>query len=428
MKNNSRVALISFNIDNYYSLASGYLRAYALKRSEKLRGAVNFIPLDFSVNQNDIYQVLYYLSRVKPYLICFSCYCWNMNKINKLSRLIKEVLPESKIIYGGPEAGPIAEKILRENPAVDVVVRGEGEATFKELLEYYLTGHKNLFSIKGISYRSGDKVIRNRERKLISNLDEIPSPYLENILPLRDKVLYLETYRGCPYKCSYCYEGKNYPHLRYFSKERIEKELGLILNSDTVKSFTFTDSIFNLNKKKLREISELIAKNNTHNKKMHTIEIFSEKVDRETVKEFKRAGVVSVETGPQSVNEDTLKAAQRYFNREKFSKGVKLLQENEIDVLCDLIVGLPEDNFFKFVRSIKFVFKLKPHRVIFSTLHVLPGTVFYRKSEEYGLKFNPQPPRNVLENNTFSHTEIRRAELMASSYQKEYNLAGALRS
>jgi|Deesub1362A_J573_1020465.scaffolds.fasta_scaffold02779_9 radical SAM superfamily enzyme YgiQ (UPF0313 family) len=426
MSEQKKVILTTFNIHGYYSLAFGYLQAYALK-NKKLREKLRFFSLDFCVDCNDIYQVLYYFERIKPDIIGFSCYCWNMEKVDKLSALSKEVLPEAKVILGGPEVGPIAEEVLRSNPAVDVVVRGEGEVTFKELLEHYVLNKKSISQIKGISYRKGKKVFRNGERELIENLDDIPSPYLTGILPLRDQVLYLESYRGCPYKCAYCYEGKNYPHLRHFSKERIKKEVEFISKSGKVKKYSFVDPVFNLNKKKLREMCGLISQVSEGDVKLHTIEVCMEKVDKETVKELKKANVISVETGPQTVNEDTLKNINRYFERDKFIRGVKLLEENGIDVLCDLIIGLPGDNFFKFARSTRFVFNLKPSRIIFSTLHVLPGTYLFDNAQKFGLKFESSPPHAVIENETFSYAELRKAEVMAVSLEKEFNLKRALR-
>lgn len=425
MSEQKKVFLTTFNIHGYYSLAFGYLQAYALK-SKKLKGKVKFLSLDFCIDCNDIYQVLYYFERIKPDIIGFSCYCWNMEKVDKLSRLSKEVLPKVKVILGGPEVGPIAEEVLQSNPAVDVVVRGEGEATFKELLEHYVLNRKDISQIKGISYREGKNVYANEERELIENLDDIPSPYLTGILPLRDQVLYLESYRGCPYRCAYCYEGKNYPHLRYFSKERIKKEIEFISKSGKVKRYSFVDPVFNLNKKKLREMCSLISRSNQGDVKLHTIEVSMEKVDEETVKELQRANVVSVETGPQTVNEDTLKNINRYFERDKFIRGVELLEDSGIDVLCDLIIGLPGDNFFKFARSTRFVFNLKPGRVIFSTLHVLPGTYLFKNASKIGLRFEKAPPHAVIENKSFSYTELRRAEVMALSLEKEYNLKRAL--
>ena len=187
--------------------------------------------------------MLYFLSKEHPRIVGFSCYCWSINKILDLSRLLKQLDPDIKIILGGPEAGPAAEKYLSENPAVDIIVRGEGEQTFKELLCSFLGVGPELALTKGITYRGSDGIESTDARPLLANLDEIPSPYLTGVLIPRDEVTYIETFRGCPYRCAFCHEGKNFPELRFFSDERVKKEIELIMSTKSIGSFHFVDSV-----------------------------------------------------------------------------------------------------------------------------------------------------------------------------------------
>lgn len=422
----ANVLLTTFNIcdqPHYYSLALGYLKAFALK-DESVAKKANIEIVDFCVDCNSVQQVMFYLASEKPDIIAFSCYCWNMDKISDLCRLAKQIMPDVKIVLGGPEIGPITEEVLKENPAVDVVVRGEGEKTFSELLKYYLTKKGRLEDISGVSYRKYGDVFRNDDRPLIQSLDEIPSPYLTGVLEPREKVTYLETYRGCPFRCAYCYEGKNYPKLRYFSEERIRKEIELISQNLAVQSFSFVDPVFNLNRDKTRKLCSMLNEayqgNNTS---LHTIEVATELIDDETIEEFKKANVVSVETGPQTVVSGTLKNINRHFVPTKFTRGVKLLLKNNIKVLCDLIIGLPGDNLFRFMKSVAFVSALCPSTLIFSTLHVLPGTELYVSGQKFDMKFDAKPPHHILSNYTFPYEEIRKAEILAVSLAKEYNIA-----
>ena len=182
-----------------------------------------------------------------------------MNKILDLSRLLKQLDPEIKILLGGPEAGPAAEKYLIENPAVDLIVRGEGEETFKEVLCSFLANGPGLAFTKGITYRENDGIVSTDPRPLIADLDEIPSPYLTGILKPRDEVTYIETFRGCPYRCAFCYEGKNFPELRFFSDERVKKEIELIMSIKSIRSFHIVDSVFNLKKDRLSRLVNLIS-------------------------------------------------------------------------------------------------------------------------------------------------------------------------
>lgn len=417
----NKVLLLAFNAHGYHSLALGYLKAYALKE-EKLAKKVDILLLNFCAHCNDVYQALYYFNRLQPDLVGFSCYCWNVDMFNELAQLTKKVMPQVKIVVGGPEVGPQAESYLKANPSIDYVVRGEGEATFFELLQHLVNGKGKLSDVLGLTYREGRKVLSNPERPLIEDLDEIPSPYLTGVLVPQDHATYLETFRGCPYKCAYCYEGKGYSHLRFFSEGRIKAEVEKVANHPGVRSFSFVDPVFNLTKKRLRRVARLVEESNLSQAKLHTIEMVCEKVDEETVRLLKKASVQSVETGPQSTNEATLKKISRYFEKEKFANGVRRLLAGGIEVLCDLIIGLPGDNFYSFVQSVKFVFSLKPTKVIFSTLNVLPGTQLAKQAKKFGLNFDHQSPHYVLNNSTFPFIEIRRAEIWANSFQKEYNL------
>jgi radical SAM superfamily enzyme YgiQ (UPF0313 family) len=415
-----RVILISFNWANHFSLASGYLKAYAQKDKFILKNMeINII--DFDTETHDARQVVFYLSQSKPDIIGFSCFCWNINKVLETARIVKTIFPHIKIILGGPEVGPISTKYLEENPFIDVVVKGEGEATFAELLTYYL-GRAKLEEIQGISYRVNGHISENPDRPLIEDLGEIPSPYLEGILIPRDKVTYLETYRGCIFRCGYCFEGKNFPKPRFFPEDRIQKEIEFILSHQEIKSFHFVDPIFNLKKERLGKITEMLSAANHFGTELRTVEIIAEFVDEETIDLFKKANVISVETGPQTVNKDTLKNVNRYYDEEKFKRGISLLEDNGIEVLTDLIIGLPGDNFFKFVKSVKTLIGMKPTTIVFSILHVLPGTTLYQQSQTFGLKFDDKAPHLVLDTPTFPYEEINKAVIMAYSLDKEYNI------
>jgi radical SAM superfamily enzyme YgiQ (UPF0313 family) len=422
---NIKVLLLAINVHNnyhYYSLALGFLKAYALK-DKVISEYADIEIIDFCVRCNDVEQILFYITESAPDVIGFSCYCWNAGQISDLARLAKQVMPKLKILVGGPEVGPVADRYLQENEAIDVIIRGEGEETFSEVLKHYITGQPPLAKIPGISYWRNGKVIQNVDRPLIENLDDIPSPYLTGVLQPRDRVTYIETYRGCVYKCAYCFEGKNYEKLRFFSLERVEQEVKYILDSPYVNSFSIIDPVFNLKKERFDEITSLMARVNTQRKQLHTIEIMTELLSKESVIQLKKAGVVSIETGPQSAYPETIKNVRRFFDQDKFIDGIKLLKEQKIKILCDLIIGLPGDNFFRFGKSIKFVMTLQPDTIIFSTLHVLPGSYLFENASEFKLRFDQKAPHYVLSNYSFSYDELMKAQIMANSVGKEYNLS-----
>lgn len=415
-----KILLLSFNWAGHFSLALGYLKAYAIK-NRYIRENSDIEIIDFDTESLDNQQVIYYILQNKPDVIGFSCYCWNINKVLDISRIIKKILPDIKIILGGPEVGPISQKYLKENKFIDVIVKGEGEITFSELVESFF-GEKRLEEIKGISYRKNGDIYENEDREPIDDLSIVPSPYIEGILKPKDKVTYIETYRGCIFKCYYCFEGKRLTNLRFFPEERVKKEIEFVLSYPEVKSFHFVDTIFNFRKDRLKWLCETISSANIYNTELRTVEVILEFVDEETIELFKKANVKSVETGPQTINEDTLKNVNRFYKEEKFFKGVRLLEENGIEVTCDLIIGLPGDSFFKFYRSARKIMDMKPYNIVFSILHVLPGTVLYEKSDYYSLNFDDKAPHLVLGTPEFSYEDIDKSVIMAYSLEKEYNI------
>ena len=418
--NKKKVALISYNWANHFSLALGYLKAYALKDSF-IRDNADIEIIDFDTEMLNVQQVVYYLTQTNPDILGFSCYCWNIEKVLDTARIMKTIYPQIKIVFGGPEVGPVGPKYLKGNRFIDAVIKGEGEITFAELLKVYL-GEGRLEEITGVSYRTDDRIIENPDRPPIEDLSEIPSPYLEGVLTPRDRVTYIETYRGCMFKCHYCFEGKNTPKLRFFPEDRVKKEIELVLSRPEIKSFHFVDTVFNFKKDRLERIATMISDANRYGAELRTVEIIAEFVDEETVALFKKAHVISVETGPQTVNEDTLQKVNRFYKADKFKNGVRLLEDNGIEVTSDLIIGLPGDNFFKFVKSAKTIIDMKPTNVVFSILHVLPGTVLYEKSSEFGLKFDDKAPHLVLDVPDFPYEDINKAVIMAYSLDKEYNI------
>ncbi len=131
-------------------------------------------------------------------------------------------MPEVKIVFGGPEVSPRARTLMKNHDFIDVIVIGEGERVFKELLESWLDNKTDISDVDGISYRKNDRVLLTKESEQIQNLDEIPSPYLEKTIDegtIKNYYPYIpaETMRGCPYRCHYCYYHKDFKKLNYFS-------------------------------------------------------------------------------------------------------------------------------------------------------------------------------------------------------------------
>lgn len=411
------VALVALNEPGHQSLALGYLRAYAESR-ERLRNKVAFQTLDLTTEMNP-WWVTYRLLRISADIVGFSVLCWNATAIYETCRLLRSAQPNVVIVLGGPEVGPQAEEVLAANPAVDVIVRDEGEETFAELLLTIATG-KRLWMCKGVTARNGDEIVSAPDRPPIADLDTIPSPYAAGILQPLETNSYIETYRGCPHRCAYCFEAKGVSGIRSFSKERIESDIDLVAASPGVRSLSFIDSVFNLTKERLSWLTSVLEPHASREIRLHTIEVDIERIGAEEAELLRRAGVESVETGPQTIGETALEMSNRAFDPKRFVAGVQALKDAGIRVECDLIIGLPGDDAFDVLGGLRWLVDLDPGIVQSSTLRVLPGTDLSSRADDIGLAFASEPDHAVVQTADISFANIRRLEVMSAALQAGY--------
>jgi anaerobic magnesium-protoporphyrin IX monomethyl ester cyclase len=412
-----KVALVALNSAGYRSLALGYVRAYA-QADPRLAGKSGFMTLDLDVSV-DPWWVAYRVAGLGPDVVGFSVTCWNARSVYDACRLVKQILPEAYVVVGGPEVAPIAEQVLEEQPAIDAVVRGEGEETFAELLSTLIRG-RSPWRVEGVTARRDGEVVSAPDRALIADLDSIPSPYLTGVMEPVEGSAYIETYRGCPHRCGYCFEGKGFGRLRSFSNERVEAEVEHLTAVAGIHSFSFIDPVFNLTGERLAWLTGLLEPYARAGLRLHTIEVDIERIGPEQAAMLRRAGVISVETGPQSVGERALEVCRRSFDHDRFVAGVEALKAEGISVECDLIIGLPGDTASDVMAGMRFVADLDPGSLQMSTLHVLPGTDLWLRAEEVGLAFDPKPPHEVVSTGEITFSDLRRLEVMGNALMDHY--------
>ena len=160
----------------------------------------------------------------KPSVIGFSTYLWNIQASLRLARLLKQLLPECLIVLGGPEAGPRGRELLQNESAVDYVVEGEGEAAFRDLVRLLLYGEGDPGAISGLCFRRDDGIRVNPVQPLA--VESIPAPVSAGTMTFYKPLVYWETSRGCPFRCSFCSSATD--RLRAFPMERIEADLKVL--------------------------------------------------------------------------------------------------------------------------------------------------------------------------------------------------------
>lgn len=407
-------------------LALYYLKTYFIKHSLR-SGSVKIDILPFP-SHDKLHSIVTQITKCKPDIIGFSCYVWNITNTLKAARLIKENMPATKIVLGGPEVSPRAKNLLNNYRFVDVVVIGEGEETFKEFIEDWLDNSDKIDEVKGIAYRKGNRVIVTDKRPQIPNLDDIPSPYLAGSVDIDLKsyqgYIPTETMRGCIYKCHYCYYHKELAGIRYFSLERAEKELKYLLKKRP-NGIYLMDATFNMNKKRAKEALRIFIRYNKKTK-LH-VELKAELLDKEMVHLLYQAKANFIEIGLQSAHKKTLRLINRTFQPVLFKKNILLLNKKKIPYELQLIDGLPGDNYKTLKESLDWLFILKPVTIKIMRFMLLPGTYLRQHAKNFGIKYNPRPPYHTKESNTFSFEDIKKTQNIREAMATCYD-AGLFRS
>ncbi|RJO64938.1 MAG: radical SAM protein [Candidatus Omnitrophota bacterium] len=347
------------------------------------------------------------LLRRNPAIVGFSCYVWNVTKILAIAHFIKRRDPFVKIIVGGPEVSVRSVPLLRQEKAVDIVVRGEGEETFLELLQSIIGGRMPLSCVRGITYRTSSKRIRvNPERPALADLDSIPSPYLEGIIKgEKNDILPAETMRGCFYRCHYCYYHKDFPKLRFFSLKRTECELRCILAQAPPEVYLM-DPTFNINRKRAKDILRIFKRYNRRSR-LH-VELRAELLDEEMARLLKQANATFIEIGIQSTDRHTLRIANRQFDKGAFKKNIMRLNKENLPYQLQIIDALPGHTYSKVKKSIDWLFICKPPQIVIMKLMLLPGTFLRLHARRLGLQYDRHPPYYVRRSRTMTQEDLKK--------------------
>lgn len=398
-----------FSVNDRYSspLALGYLKAFAEKNGLGQRCDIEILDEE-STNLLSDCALVETIVQKKPEILGFSTYVWNTERTLYVAEQVKSILPGVKIVLGGPEISPDNLEVIGK-PCVDILVTGEGEMTFTNILNHFLEGKPHLEEIKGIIFKNSSKWNINPPAEPIANLNEIPSPYLSGIInPAKFCYTTLETKRGCSYNCAYCYYGKGFKSVRDFKLERLEKELEFIKKSGG-RYIYIIDSCLNQTPR-FHDLCELFKKVN-HDKSLEfQVELRAELITEETARSLSQANVKLAEVGLQSTNPLALKKVGRRYDLEKFKKGVGFLKDAGIEVIIGIIIGLPEDTKKGIRETVRFLLDNQMTDVIhIYPLCILPGTKLRTETEKFRIKYLPCPPYFAFKTPMLSCTEIRKS-------------------
>lgn len=347
-------------------------------------------------------------------IVGFSCYIWNIELVLRLAENIKKINPKTIIVLGGPEVSYDVEHILKNN-YIDYIVIGEGERAFKELMDA-LNNKKDIKTVSGIAYCNGEKIVIQQEKDYV-NLNEIPVAYDESE-DLNNKLVYYETSRGCPFKCSYCLSSLD-NSLRLADINKVKHDLKWF-DDNNIRIVKLVDRSFNFNVKRAKQILSIIRE--LPGDTVFHCEVNPELVNDEFINSLKGLeNKVQFEVGVQTTNPQSLCKISRTTDVQKTLSGIKMLKEAGIKLHVDLIAGLPDDNFSTFSRSFDDVYNLNPDEIQLGFLKLLKGTLLRREAENYGIVYDSKPPYEILYNKDISYYKLRILNGIAFLVNRYYN-------
>lgn len=352
-------------------------------------------------------------------IIGISVYIWNVEQTRELISLLKTEKPELTIILGGPEVMYEPDFFLH-NWDIDYVIGGEGEFVLGELLTAIEEGYA--VEIKGVS--SCEHISKVIVQADLEKLASLPSPYMleEDREDMKNRLVYFETSRGCPYQCQYCLSSLE-KGVRYYPKEYILENLGYMIGNGA-KQIKFLDRTFNLNKEHTHTVFDFLIKNYRPNLSCQ-FEVYADLLKDETIdylntnlsKDFFR-----FEIGIQSTYEPTNIAVRRRQDFPLLAGNVKKIMDGgKIDLHLDLIAGLPYETLERFIKSFNDVFSLGAKEVQLGFLKMLRGTNLRKQASQYGYEYDMQAPYEIECNADISRQELDRIHEAEHALEKFWN-------
>lgn len=371
------------------------------------------------VIKEDICTIAADLLSEAPDVIGISVYIWNVGKTKSLVELLKKRDPHITIILGGPEVTYEPEFFLTNWP-VDYIIGGEGEFVLGELLSTLEAGDP--VEITGVS--TGNTISRTIVKADLEKLATLPSPYQleEDREGMKNRLVYFETSRGCPYQCQYCLSSLE-KGVRYFPQQYIVDNLSYFINSNA-KQIKFLDRTFNLNKQHTQFVFDFLIE--YHRPELSCqFEIYADLLTSDVIdylNERLPENYFRFEIGIQSTYEPTNVAVNRRQDFELLSGNVrKLMDGGKIDLHLDLIAGLPYETFDRFVKSFNDVFRLKAKELQLGFLKMLRGTALRRNAGKYGYIYDAQAPYEIQSNTDISKQELERIHDAEHALEKYWN-------
>lgn len=405
------------------TLNAKYIHTNLAIRYLKASAYPEFIPelAEYTI-KDPAFNIVSDLFQKQPDVVGFSCYIWNIEETLHVIKMLKTVLPNTKVILGGPEVSYDVHHWLKNHAEIDFIVMGEGETSFKELL-HYLDGDVSLEDVRGICYLEDGKVKIHAQPPKI-DLRELATPFrFEEDLPqLGKRIQYIETSRGCPFQCQFCLSSIEVG-VRYFNREKIKEDIRFLMDNGA-RTIKFVDRTFNISRSYAMEMFQFLIDEHKPGV-VFQFEITADIMRPEVIQflnDNAPKGLFRFEIGVQSTNDLTNELVKRRQNFEKLKRTVTMVKEGgKIDQHLDLIAGLPEEDYASFRDTFNDVFAMRPEELQLGFLKLLRGTGLRLEAKKYGYTYVDIAPYEIFSNNVLTFDDIVRIKHAEDVLEKYWN-------
>lgn len=401
------------------------------------------------------------LVAARPRLVGFSTYLWNIQPILRMARNLKQLLPEARIVFGGPEAGPRGEELLAREAWLDFVIDGEGELAFRDLARWCLRDAGDCGQVSGLVWRDADGSVHRNPMQLLPP-EQWVSPYTCGLGALDKPLVYWETSRGCPYRCTFCTSSTD--RLRTASLAQVDADLAIFrqlggrdavgaaeaakdplpterpiaasaaptaafsgaasaaARQSDAKTIKLLDRSFHLGAQRTLQLLQRFI--DTPDTLRFHLELNPDRVSDEALALFAEAppGKFQFEIGLQTLSDAVLERIDRTMD---VPRGVERIRElvalRRHPVHLDLIAGLPGEDADSCRRSLDEVFVLYADHLQLGILKLLPGTPLREQAERFGYRWDAEPPYEILCHEHLTHDELMHFKHYAELLERLWN-------
>lgn len=359
--------------------------------------------------------------RHRPDIIAATAWLFNHEQLLHIVARVKTLLPDCRVVLGGPEFLGDNETYLHRNPFIDCVFRGEGEEAFPQWLAHH--DRPELWhDIPGLCYLDSRHQYIDNGIARVLRFSELVPPEKSRFFNWDKPFVQLETTRGCFNTCAFCVSGGEKP-VRTLSIESIRERLHTI-RQHGIKNVRVLDRTFNYNPRHAMALLRLFLEF-APDIRFH-LEMHPALLSDELKEELKRLpqGLLHLEAGIQSLREPVLQTSRRLGSLDDALQGLRFLCSlPNMETHADLIAGLPLYRLSEIFEDVRTFAAYNAGEIQLESLKLLPGTEMRRRAEELGIRYSPLPPYEVLQTNEISVGELQTARQLSRLLDGFYNTA-----